>query len=154
LAFTAVYCNATLVQNYIEQPAVDLQPAVVVQPRVSLPCQNGRGAGGSVRGAFRSLEKLIKQIFFETDASRQQLGHAHDPSHIPSEDLLLGAEPILFVMARFATAEFVKFIGAIPYPGRLLRWKSIWHHCCCRNGGLRNDSSIWLRLFVRLGNDH
>jgi hypothetical protein len=67
-----------------------------------------------VRGAFRSLEKLIKQIFFETDASRQQLGHAHDPSHIPSEDLLLGAEPILFVMARFATAEFVKFIGVDP----------------------------------------
>jgi hypothetical protein len=39
---------------------------------------------------------------------------------LSSEDLSLGAEPILFVLARFATAAFIQLIGAFPYLGCFL----------------------------------
>ena len=67
---------------------------------------------------------------------------------------MLGAEPILFVVAVFATTDFIQLIGSLFYPGCLLRWKSIWHHYRCIEGSLRGESNIGLRLFAHLGNGH
>ena len=36
--------------------------------------------------------------------------------HLPFEDLLLGAEPVLFVAAGFTTAAFIQLIGPVSYP--------------------------------------
>jgi hypothetical protein len=38
------------------------------------------------------------------------------PELAPFEDLLLGAEPVLFVLARFTTAAFIELMGAFSYP--------------------------------------
>jgi len=36
--------------------------------------------------------------------------------YLPFEELLLGAEPVPFVLAGFATPAFIEFIGPLFYP--------------------------------------
>jgi len=68
-----------------------------------------------------------------------------DSLPLSSEDLLLGAEPILFAFAGFATATFVQRIGALSYAVHYLCWESRLHgHHLIRRIALSKDRLLLL----------
>jgi len=72
--------------------------------------------------------------------------------HLRFENLLLGSEPVLFVVADFTTTAFIEFVGSRPYC--VLCWDSVWHHRQVGGRLLRVAESLGYRLFVRIGIDH
>src|ERR1700693_2657847 len=68
------------------------------------------------------------------------------------ENLLLGAEPVLFVLAGFTTTAFVELIG--PLSDHVVGWGSAWHHRHLARRAFRADRSLWRRLCVSLAINH
>jgi len=67
------------------------------------------------------------------------------------EELFLGAEPVLFVLAGFAATTFIEFVG--PFPNLVL-WRSIvWHHRQL-GGRVFRCNSVLLRLLENLRIEH
>jgi hypothetical protein len=67
---------------------------------------------------------------------------------LPFEDLLLGAEPVLFFLARFTASVLIELISSRSYP--VLRWDSVWHHCHLARGAFRSNGNLCLPLFGSL----
>ena len=70
------------------------------------------------------------------------------PSSLLLEDFLLGADPVLFVLAGFTTTAFIQLIGPLSYC--VLGWDGVWHHPHVARRAFRDDDNCWLRFRVNL----
>jgi len=93
--------------------------------------------------------------------ARSRSLHIEQSTAIPSsrrlsplfEDLLLGAEPVLLVMAKSTATGFIQLIGPLSDP--VLGWDSACHlyrHLARRT--FRGDGNLWLRSIVTFGINH